>query len=151
MDKRLEQFLGLSVVLTGFSRVQLLGTAMAGDYLHTLDTVLPAGVVDELLAAYERLPQGSGRDAAVTADILADPKIGPVARNLILLWYCGTWTSLPDAWHAAYGAAPNELNGVVSADAYQAALQWLVAGAHPPGSRQQGFGSWSMAPERSGL
>jgi hypothetical protein len=152
MQTRSDQFLSLSVLLTGFSRFELLGRAVAGDYLSQLDAVLPAGVVDELLAAYERLPHGDEREGAVAADILADPKIGLVARNLILLWYCGTWTALPAAWHNAYGASPQqEQSGVVSAQAYQAGLQWEVAGAHPPGSRQQGFASWSMAPERSGL
>lgn len=150
MQERVEQFLGLSTVLTGFDRTQLLGTDMTSGYLRTLDETLPAGVLDELLAAYQRLPEGEEREAAVTADILNDQKLGPVARNLILLWYCGTWTTLPDAWRAKYGISPLDTNRVVSGEAYQAGLQWAVAGAHPPGSSQQGFGSWSMAPERSG-
>jgi len=146
MQQRIEQFLGLSMALTGFSRVQLLGTAMIAEYLRTLDAVLPQGVLDELLSAYERLPTGADREVAITAQILGDPKLGPVARNLILLWYCGSWTILPDAWRAAYGISPYDTTHVVSADAYQAGLQWLAAGAHTAGSRQQGFGAWSMAP-----
>ena len=151
MQKRTDQFLGLSAVLTGFGRLQLLGTAMTSEYLRTLDAILPAGLLDELLAVYERLPTGADREAAVAAQILDDPKLGPVARNLILLWYCGAWTTLPDAWRAAYGVSPLDKNHVVSAEAYQAGLQWVVAGAHPAGAQQQGFGAWSLAPERSGL
>ena len=78
--------------------------------------------------------------------ILDDPDLGPVARAIAVLWYCGTWTGLPDAWHARNGAAPGDTTGVVSAAAYQAGLQWTVVGAHPAGARQQGFGAWSTEP-----
>jgi hypothetical protein len=150
MEKRFDQFLGLSVILTGFDRLQLLGTGVSQEYLTKLDTVLPAGVMDEMLAAYGRLPEGTDRENAVGTAILGDPKFGPVARSLILLWYCGTWTALSDAWHNAYGASSQDQSEVVSAQAYQAGLQWLVAGAHAPGSRQQGFAAWAAAPGRSG-
>lgn len=149
MGERSERFLELSGLLTGFGRVQLLGTGMTDGYLRAQEAVLPAGMLDELLAAYERLPAGADREAAVASEILGDPKLGPVARNLILLWYCGTWTALPDAWRAAYGISPLDTNRVVSAEAYQAGLQWVVAGAHPAGARQQGYGAWAVAPEGS--
>ena len=35
---------------------------------------------------------------------------------------------------------------VVSADAYQAGLAWGLAGAHPQGARQPGYGSWALPP-----
>jgi hypothetical protein len=148
--ERIESFLGLSVLLTGFSRIELLGTGIAADYLCTLEATLPTGVCDQLLSAWDARPTDS--DAEAIADqILNDPKLGPVAQNLILLWYCGTWTALPEAWRSAYGAAPLDVNRVVSAEAYQAGLQWIAAGAHAPGSRQQGFAAWSMPPEGSSL
>ena len=105
MDKRVEQFVELSEVLTGFGRVQLLGTGMTDTYLRTLDAVVPASIVTELLTACSRLPEGYGPDAAVGAQILDDPKLGPIARNIIVLWYCGSWTALPDEWRYAYGAS----------------------------------------------
>jgi hypothetical protein len=152
MDQRFEDFLALSVILTGFSRWQLLGTAMAATYLSTLDESLPGGVLDDLLSAYRQLPQGAERDAAIASGMLADARLGPVVRNLILLWYRGFWSALPSDWHNAYGAASHTDNsGYVSAMAYQSGLQWIAAGAHPPGSSQEGFGSWSVLPERSGL
>jgi len=151
-DERADRFAELSVFLTGYGRVELAGTGLTGVYLHTLDTVLPAGVVDELLDAFGRLPAGAlgaatGRDVAAGAAILDDAKLGPVARNVILLWYCGTWTALSEAWRAAYGASARDTSRVVSAEAYQGALQWAAAGAHPAGARQQGYGAWSAAPE----
>ena len=111
---------------------------MTDTYLRALDAVLPARTLDELLAAGER-------DDGV-AELLDDAKLGPVARNLILLWYCGTWTALPDEWRAAYGTSPLDTTRVESAEAYLAGLQWVVAGAHPAGARQQGFGAWSTEP-----
>jgi hypothetical protein len=146
MRERSGQFLQLSAGLTGFGRVQLLGTGMADEYLRTLEELLPAGVLDELLAAYDRAEDGGG-EAAVASEILSDPKFGPIARNVILLWYCGTWTELPEAWRSAYGTSPLDTNRVVSAAAYQGGLQWVVAGAHPIGARPQGYGAWAVAPE----
>jgi hypothetical protein len=132
MQNRFERFLGLSAVLTGFSRIELLGTGMAGEYLRTIDAVTPASLLDELMAAYERLPAGAAHEAVPPCGTLDDPKLESLAEGLILLWYLGT--------------SPSDRTRVVSAEAYQAGLQWVVAGAHPPGAQQQGFGAWSFAP-----
>jgi hypothetical protein len=142
-----EAFLDLSELLTGFDRAQLLGTGVAGDYLRTLEEVLPGGVLANLLEASGRLPAGDQRDAAVTSEILDDPELGPVARNLILLWYCGTWTALPEDWRQVHGTSPLDTDRVVSPETYVAGLQWVAAGAHPVGARQQGFGAWALAPD----
>ena len=148
MKARIDTFVQLSAALTGFGRVDLFGTAMVENYLKTLETGLPEGVVDELLAAFEKgLARGDG-EAAIQA-VLEDAKLGPVARSLAVLWYAGSWTSLPDDWCASYGAEALDVSRVLSAGAYRAGLQWEVAGAHPPGSKQQGFGAWALAPERS--
>jgi len=147
MKTRLGEFLELSVCLTGFGRLQLLGTGMADEYLRTLDEVLPSGLLDQLLAAYRGLPAAEARDAALAEQILGDPRLGPVARNLMLLWYCGTWRQLPDTWRAANGTSPRDQTHVVSAAAYLSGLQWAVVDAHPAGGRPQGFAAWAVAPE----
>lgn len=145
--ERVEDFLALSELLTGFGRITLAGTGQADSYLRLLEAVLPPGVLDELLSAARSLPGGAGREAAVGPAILDDPKLGPAARNAILLWYRGTWTAMPAEWRAAYGASPLDTDHVVSAAAYQAGLQWLAAGAHPAGALQQGYGAWASTPE----
>lgn len=155
MQQTIENFLGLSALLTGFSSVVLAGTGMTGEYLRTLAMALPAGALEELLTAYAKLPSGNECDAAVES-LLHDPKLGPVAQSLMLLWYTGAWSSLPATWHAAYGAAPADgkgavSKGVVSGEAYQAGLQWIAAGAHAAGSAQQGFGAWNLPPGLSTL
>lgn len=154
MQQTIENFLGLSALLTGFSGVVLAGTGMTGEYLRALAMALPAGVLEELLADYAKLPSGTDRDAAVET-LLHAPKLGPVAQNLMLLWYTGAWSSLPATWYSAYGDAPADgkgaVKGVVSGEAYQAGLQWIAAGAHAAGSAQQGFGAWSLPPAISPL
>jgi hypothetical protein len=152
---RLDRFVALSALLTGYGPVHLLGTGMAEAYLAATDAALPDGVLDELLDAYQPLPAGSGAagqaggadpEAAAGQVILGNEKLGPVGRTLILLWYRGAWTALPDAWRAAHGASPHDTDHVVSAQAYQAGLQWAAAGAHPAGARQQGYGAWASPP-----
>jgi hypothetical protein len=150
--ERTEGFLAMSAFLTGYGRVQLAGTGLAGAYLGAIDAALPAGVLDDLLGAFGRLQaqarsSGARQEAHMAPAVLDDPRLGPVARNVILLWYCGTWTALSQEWHAAYGASSHDATRVVSAQAYQGGLQWAAAGAHPAGARQQGFGAWSAPPE----
>ncbi len=140
----------MSALLTGFGPVHLFGTGMAARYLRAVEAALPAGVLDELLDAWARLPDGAAREDSAGPAILRDAKLGPVARNVILLWYRGTWTALPDAWRSAYGSSPLDTDRVVSSEAYQAGLQWVAAGAHPAGARQQGFGAWAAPPGTAG-
>lgn len=147
MEQRQADFLGLSVCLTGFGRMRLLGTGVSAQYLQTLSTMLPSGVLERLLAAYRSLPEGAERDAALSERILDDVELGPVARNVILLWYCGTWSKLPDGWRSAEGAAATDQTHVVSAAAYLAGLQWSLVGGHPPGGLPQGYGAWATPPE----
>jgi hypothetical protein len=170
VENRIDRFVRLSALLTGFAQLHLLGTGMAETYLRATDAALPAGVLDELLAAgsppsagsaspggpalpgaaarpgVSALAGGTDPEAAAGQAILGDAKLGPVARTLILLWYRGAWTALPQEWHSAYGAAPRDVDHVVSAEAYQAGLQWDAAGAHPAGARQQGYGAWASPP-----
>lgn len=151
-EGRAGEFLAMSVLLTGYGRVQLAGTGQTSAYLRAIDAALPVGVLDDLLGAVARLlarstSSGDALEADLAAAILDDPRLGPVARNIILLWYCGTWTALSEDWHAAYGASPRDATRVLSGRAYQAGLQWTAAGAHPAGARQQGFAAWSVPPQ----
>jgi hypothetical protein len=143
MARREDVFISLSAELTGYSPLQLIGTGMCDQYLEELGRVLPTGVVDGLLSAYAQPPADGGLPVL---EVLQDATWGPVARRVMILWYCGSWTALPDAWHAIHRACSADTDHVVSAEAYQAGLQWVAVGAHPPGARQQGFGAWAQAP-----
>jgi hypothetical protein len=147
VSERTERFVELSTLLTGFDRTRLLGTGVADHYLRTLEDIVCGPVLEDLLKACERLPAGGQREAAVRSEILDDTDLGPVARHLIMLWYSGTWKALPEEWRRVHGASPLDTDRVVSGEAYVAGLQWVAAGAHPMGARQQGFGSWALPPE----
>ena len=146
MDERLDGFLKLSAALTGFDRFQLVSTGVGPDYLNTLDSIVPRAIVGRLLEAFGKLPGGDTRGAALSEQVLDDAVLGPVARNVIVLWYSGTWTPLPEAWCETNGRSPRDLGHVVSSAAYLAGLQWAAAGAHPPGGLPPGFASWAEPP-----
>lgn len=148
----LVEFVTLSAILTGFEQVELWGTGMAKDYFQTVTGVVGGDVAGQLLAVgaaiQERWRGDPGElDAAVRAEILASPKLGPVARNVIQLWYLGSWIQLPQAWRSEFGTSPADTTRVVSAAAYQQSLVYDAMAAHPPGAKQPGFGSWAVAPE----
>jgi hypothetical protein len=146
IDQRLGRFVELSVALTGYDHARLFGTGVADAYLETVAQTVGEECLDALLGAHAALPHGADGDAALTDRILADPRLGPVARSVIILWYCGAWSALPDEWRHAYGAAELDTDRVVSPASYVAGLQWVAAGAHAAGARQQGFGAWAQPP-----
>jgi len=147
MSEERHRFVALSAFLTGFDEIQLLGSGLAEEHFAVLTDVLPADIVQDLLAAFDALPSGDDRQAAASTTLIADPRLGPVARNIIVLWYSGTWTQMPSAWRDAYGASPLDTTRTTSGAAYRAGLQWLVAGAHAPGAAHQGFGAWALQPK----
>lgn len=146
MNNRLNEFLDLSVALTGFDRSHLRGTGLIADHLETLDSVVSPPIVDQLLQAYAALPKGETGDALLSKHILEDALLGPLARSLIVLWYTGSWTPFPNDWPAPMGRSPLDVARVVSQAAYYNGLQWSAAGAHPPGALPPGFASWASPP-----
>ena len=80
----------------------------------------------------------------VEKKILNDGRYGPVARNIIRLWYLGAWSQLPQEWRNDYGATSYDTDHIVSPQAYRQSLVWVAGEAHPMGAKQQGFGAWAM-------
>jgi hypothetical protein len=149
--ERLDGFLALSTKLTAFSAYELRGTGQADAYLATLTNVVGGTAVDELLAAFARAEeQGNGDEGAferaLRYEILSDEKLGPVARNVIKMWFVGIWYELPTAWREAYGTSPADGTFTVSAAAYTEALLWPAIGANPAGAKAPGYGSWAEPP-----
>jgi hypothetical protein len=133
MTEPLERFVALSAALTGFREVDIHGTGQARAHLDLVLRV--AG--DDLTA---RLLDASAADA------LADPDLGPLARNLIVLWYLGQWDQMPRHWRDRHGAAPADVAGVASAAAFREGLVWPAIGTHPTAAKAPGFGSWATPP-----
>jgi hypothetical protein len=147
--ERTARFLDLSARLTAFTAFELQGTGQVGPYLDTVEAATGQDVLDELLAAHQRLPArqgGSAGDAPLRREILADAKLGPIARNIIKLWYIGTWYELPSAWRELFGTREQDYTHVVSPAAYTEGLLWPTIGANPNGAKAPGYGSWAQPP-----
>ena len=149
-----DDFLALSVVLTGYSRVRLLGTGQAQLYFSTITDVVGEATVTELLQAFARVRDGAGQDDAametlLRAEILSDEKIGPITRNVIKLWFVGVWYQLPPEWREAYGVRERDVTFVASPAAYTEGLLWPTIDANPSGAKGPGYGTWAFPPRIS--
>jgi hypothetical protein len=138
----LEAFLSLSFHLTGFPRVELVATGMLEEYYQLLLATAEDEKLRRLWAIAAQVDKlaAANNHAAFSAEIqhaLTDEHLGPIAKNIIRLWYTGTWRKDPsDALSSK----------VASAQSYQQGLVWKAAHSHPPGAKQPGFGSWSELP-----
>ena len=144
-------FLELSAALTGYDAVELQGTGMVEAYLDFTWRAVGSRVLGELLTTWCDLASGSDGpppERALRAAILASPKLGPVARNVVVLWYLGQWNQLPADWRDRHGADAVDQTGIVSPEAYVQGLVWDAIGTHPQGAKQPGFGSWALPPKQ---
>ena len=164
MTSRLERFLEFSSDVTAYSVFELRGTGLAEAYLAAVENILGTQVVDHLLDTYAAAVAAteSGGAAlisggappeppAVLADLLrrelfSDLRLGPVARNVVKMWYLGIWYELPRSWTDAYGPLQHNVTFTVSAAAYTEGLLWPSIGANPPGAKAPGYGSWAQPP-----
>ena len=147
----LDSFLRLSEALTGFARVDLFGTGLARTYLDTLIGVVGSAAAGELLLAGDAAVGDARPDdpkvvTALAARVVGDARLGPLARNVIRMWYIGSWAQLPPGWGDEHGSAAGDVSRVVSAAAYREGLLWRAVGTHPPGAKQPGFGTWANPP-----
>ena len=144
----LPRFLDFSAEVTAFSTLDLYGTGQAESYLSTVAAVVGNQALTELLDAYERVPQADpqARAALLYRDVFSSEKLGPIARNVIKLWYAGTWYRLPPEWTESFGAREGDVTFVVSPAAYTEGLLWRAIGANPPGAKAPGYGSWAAPP-----
>jgi hypothetical protein len=146
----LELFLAFSSSITGYSPFRLRGTGQAEAYLHTVNSIVGDEVVSSLLKCYqqeiETAEDNNVRDSRLRMHIFGDGRFGPIARNMIKLWYVGVWYQLPAAWRDKYGANEGDITFVVSPSAYTEGLLWPTVGANPPGVKGPGYGTWAEPP-----
>lgn len=131
----LDVFLKLSAALTGFDEAALLGTGQARLYYEWVLRAQPAA----LEALLEEASRGLSHEQIVA--ILVSPAVGSLAKQINYLWYTAQWRAPFDT-----GAE----TVIVSPAAYQEGLVWPAILAHPPGAKQQGFGSWGLPPSPEG-
>lgn len=145
----IDRFLAFSAEITAFTVFELQGTGQAEAYFATVTDVVGLGLMEKLLDAYERMQckTQEERDVCLRREIFGDEKLGPIARNIIKLWYVGIWYELPHAWIEAFGAREKNITYMVSATAYTEGLLWPAIGANPPGAKAPGYGSWIGPPQ----
>jgi len=133
-------FLQLSEALTGYSSADLLGTGLLETYYNEVRDIVGGRIFGRLLVTWD---ESSSRSSEACTRILGDPMLGPIARNIITMWYVGNWNQLPRQWRQTYGAHARDLTRVISAEAFQEGLVWDAIGAHPPTAKSPGFGTWA--------
>ena len=151
VERNLDDFLEFSSLITGFGAYHLRGTGLVELYLTTVTEIVGDATMKALLGAYRNAADEAAGDAAllersVRRVIMSDPKLGPVTRHLIKLWYVGTWYGLPREWREAYGENEKDRTFVVSAGAYVEGLLWPAIGANPSGAKPLGYGMWATPP-----
>jgi hypothetical protein len=135
LSKKQEKvFLDISVQLTGFSELELLGTGMLQTYFNVMMNKNNMTVVVAFLAEAESiLKKNKDNAGALKNDILnnlmPDNLYSGLAKNIITMWYMGSW-----------------LNDIITPQSYVQGMVWGVADAHPPGAKQPGYASWAIAP-----
>jgi hypothetical protein len=147
--------MAFSAAVTGFTAVDLHGTGQAEEYRTTVAEAVGDDALAELLETWARISgeaqgESSQLENLLRRDVFSDPKLGPVARNIVKLWYVGIWYELPPAWIDAFGALEKNYTFMVSPSAYVAGMLWPTVGGNPPGARGPGFGSWTGPPRLGG-
>lgn len=142
-------FTDLSVELTGFDRVELAGTGLLEQHYDTLLRLIGEREAGHLLQAAAEALEADGEKhdgEALRTRVIGSRRYGPVIISLIKLWYLGSWYPLPGSYADVNGSTADDVEHVVSAQAYREALVWRAAGAHPMGAKAPGWGSWAEAP-----
>lgn len=144
MPDPFENFLRFSVQLCGISRFDLLGTGYAKRYYETVEDIVGRDALHRLLEAFAALPAPPGK--ALEAAILRHPEFGPIAHNIIKLWYTAQWFQLPETWRKSFGASPKDRDFVPYPYAYPESFLGPAVGAHPAGAKPTGHQSWTLPP-----
>ncbi|MFF0292741.1 hypothetical protein ACFYST_00800 [Kitasatospora sp. NPDC004614] len=140
MTEEVEDFVELSVPLTGFSAFDLYGTGMAERYLETTQQQVGAEQFGEFWAAWKAAVADGGGPQSLS------PVHLEVARALIYLWLTGAWPRLAPAAHAALRRQVANEEFVVAPESYVEGLAWRTFHGHPSGAKPPGFGTWAVKP-----
>ncbi|MGK7925164.1 MAG: hypothetical protein AB4290_07940 [Spirulina sp.] len=133
----MEYFLEFSVEMTGYTRFDLLGTGQALLYFDTIRGVIGGEIFEELLQIFH----DRGLDP-----ILVSPKLEPIARNILKLWYMSIWEELPSTWQEMFGSKLNDTTFIPDPYAYPEGLVWRTVGVNPPAAKAPGYATWSSPP-----
>jgi hypothetical protein len=149
-----DDFAELSSELTGFTVPELEGTGLVESYFTAVSELVGERIFGRLLINWDKVRSESrskkDRQGGIEEEIFGPHwggLLGPIALNIVRLWYLGNWYQMPREWRSKYGAAANDQTRVVSAEAYREGLVWNAICAHPTAAKQPGFGSWAFPPK----
>lgn len=147
----LDDFISLSELLLGIPfpppepgqpplpQITNLDPALAQVYMSQLSQWSPqSSSMGPLLTTWteiQKKPPGK-QAAAVSTQIMSDPNLGSLARQIILAWYTG--------FHPWFGSPPTP-----DPANYEQTLVWVLARAHPMGVPLS-FGYWQYPPAGGG-
>ena len=151
MSTDLDNFTGLSVVLTGIKQTLLAPSVdpigLPTTFLNFIAPRVGQNVLSALLAQYATLaadqatPQQIGDAILMQNGKPAPTQTALVARAIMKLWLLGVWYQ-----PYAQGAFPSDEQTVVSDEAYTQSWAWKIAQAHPMGYSEFFFGYWNSPP-----
>ncbi len=143
----LDAFAELSAALTGFDAPHLVGTGNAETFWDLLVARAGPDNAEALLAAWsERVLGAADQERALRLEVLSDPRLGPMARNLMRLWYVGVWRQMPADWRTSHASGLDDSDVIPASRAYTEGLLWTAVGANPPGAKPFGYGMWAKPP-----
>ncbi|MGY4638632.1 sorbitol dehydrogenase [Pseudomonas sp. P7548] len=151
MSTDLDNFTGLSVVLTGINQELLAPSVdpigLPTTFLAFIGPRLGQNVLSALLAQYATLladqstPQQIGNAILMQNGQPATTQTALAARAIMKLWLLGVWYQ-----PYAQGTFTAGEQTVVSSEAYTESWAWKMAQAHPMGYSEFFFGYWNEVP-----
>lgn len=151
MEQQMNNFVGLSAVLTGFAAATIAPTIdpinIKADYFAKFTAEIPNYA--DILSAYETLKSQGKTDQEIGETILANVDYEMPCRKLIFLWYSGAWPTIIPATEATpTSVATPEMttSQMLSAKSYTQGLAWQVMQSHPMGDSNYRYGYWANEP-----
>ncbi|GLQ87157.1 hypothetical protein [Dyella flagellata] len=155
MSSEMDNFIGLSAVLTGFNKSVLSPfldpVDIKSEYLPFFKQKIAQesgnpNLVGQILEKYSSLSAQGLTPQQIGAAML-DPGNGAdfvlACRKLIFMWYSGAWPTLIPA----NGSTPaSTVSDMISAKSYTTGLVWQVMQSHPMGDSNYRYGYWAKAP-----
>jgi hypothetical protein len=154
----MDNFIGLSVVLTGFNQT-ILAPALdpvdiKSEYYPFFNRKIAEESKDPLLTdkIYSKYASlASQTNPKLTnqqiGEAMLDPRNGDqftlACRKLIFMWYSGAWPTLIPAT----GTTPaSTVSDLISDKSYTSGLAWQVMQSHPMGDSNYRYGYWTQPP-----
>ena len=138
--QKLNAFVNLSVVLTGFSSADLEGTGMLSSYFEVVNNELSPAFIEEMLTDFISIHISdynnlSKEELLKFQEFWKSKLYRKQLDQIIQLWYLGEWIDTKE-----------NKDFIVSSDAYLEGLIWKAIDAHPMGGKQPGFATWGFKP-----